>query len=356
MSLFSTPARIAAHHLREAALYPRIIGAPKERKVLILQSMGREMSGLLRGYEMADKLNERGWHCLVPPKQLSLGQRRRVLRWFGPDIVLLLKSRDPRNSRALLEGYPYLYDVDDADFLDPALTARMADDVAGAKGVMAGSRYVADWCRQHNPNTRVVWTGAKPMARSWTDHSNRGRLLTWAQSNPVRYPKEFDFVVTVMEQLAQRQRDLTLRLYGGDGTGDGGRSDRLRACGVTIQWMPYMDYDAFVRSLDDVAIGFSPICVQSEFSRGKSFGKIIAYLDARVPVITSNEVDHSALFTPGTAVVSNDPDIWVAEAEALLSSADKRRAMSDAAYDLYLANLSLDAAANKVEAFISEIL
>lgn len=348
--------RSAMHRLREAALYARMPFAPRGGKILILQSTGRTMSGLLRGYEIAGRLRDRGWNCVVLPKQLELSQRKRFLRRFDPDLVLLLKSRDARNSHELLKDYPYLYDLDDADFLNPEIAERMIADIRNARGVMAGSRYVADWCRQHNPNTRVVWTGTRPSVTDWTDHSRRGRIVTWAQSDPVRYPAEFDFVVSIMEQLAARESDVTLRLYGGDGTGDGGRSERLRGAGLTVQWMPFMGYGDFIRSLDEVAVGLSPVRVQSDFSRGKSFGKILAYLDARVPVIASDEVDHSVFFTPESGVISNDPEIWLTSLQMLLKSPDKRNAMAEAAHARFLRYLSLDVATDQVETFIRETL
>jgi glycosyltransferase involved in cell wall biosynthesis len=353
-----TPAvlRSVMHRLREAALYARMPFAPKGRKILVLQSTGRTMSGLLRGYEIADQLCDRGWNCLVLPKQLELAQRKRVLRRFDPDLVLLLKSRDPRNSHALLKDYPYLYDVDDADFLDPEITERMTADVAGAEGVTAGSRYVADWCRQHNPNTRVVWTGTRPSVTNWTDHSSREPIISWAQSDPTRYPREFDFVVEVIEQLAAQRDGVRLRLYGGDGTGDGGRTERLRAKGVTVDWMPFMSYEDFIASLDDIAVGLSPICVQSDFSRGKSFGKILAYLDARVPVVASDEGDHEVFFTPGTGVISNAPEVWVQAISGLLDSPEARNDMVRAAHTRFLEKLSLSVATDQVEALIRETL
>ncbi|MEY8842268.1 hypothetical protein AB9K41_24835, partial [Cribrihabitans sp. XS_ASV171] len=59
-----------------------------------------------------------------------------------------------------------------------------------------------------------------------------------------------------------------------------------------MELKPFMSYDEFLASLRDVAVGLSPVHPDSDFSKGKSFGKILAYLDAKVPVICSEAVDH----------------------------------------------------------------
>lgn len=347
--------RFLMHRARELALYSRSFKSGKGR-LLFVPSTGKQFAGLLRSYEIADELRKRGWNCLVLPKQLEPAQRRRVAQIYHPDLVILLKSRDDQNYPHFFAGTPYIYDLDDADFVDPNLVSRIREDVTEARAVMAGSRYVANWCQEHNPNTHVVWTGSRPMEANWPAHKDRRQILTWAQSNPINYPREFDFVVSVMETIAKERQGLTLRLYGGDASQDGGRSRYLERRGVSVQWMPFMDYDAFVRSLGDTVIGFSPISIESEFSRGKSFGKILAYLTARVPVITSDEVDHSAFFTRESGVVSNDPEVWVSEALSLLASDAKRTEMAKKAHDLFMSKLSLDVTTDKIERLVQDTL
>lgn len=349
-------ARYGAHRARELALYPALLRRSPKGCVLVFQPHGRFGGSLLRGYEVAHTLNQRGWRAVVVPLQLELAQRQRLLRVFKPDIALLLKSRDPRNSHALLADVPYVYDLDDADFHDPKLTARMEQDVSHAVGVIAGSRYVGAWCAQHNPNTTVIWTGARPQLDSAPDHARRGQVVAWAQSEPQNYLPEFDWVVQVMERLAETHQGLCLRLYGDAEAQDGGRSARLRAKGITVDWQPFLQYDAFLRSLCDVAVGFAPINVQSLFGRGKSFGKVLAYLDARVPIVASDKADHAALFEPGSGVVSNDPEVWVAETSVLLASAERRTEMARRAYDIYQRKLTLEAATDRVEAFLRKCL
>ncbi|MFV0335559.1 MAG: glycosyltransferase [Tropicimonas sp.] len=349
-------ARFGAHRLRELALYPAMARRKSGRTVLFLPCLGREMSGLLRGYDVADALNTRGWCAVVLPKQLEPVQRQRVLRRLNPDISVLMTSRNQTNSHELLQGRRYVYDIDDADFHDPVMAERMERDIVASTGVIAGSRYVARWCEQFQPNTRVVWTGAKPHPGTFPDHQERGPLVVWAQSQPERYTGEFDMVVAIMERVAARRSGVRLRLYGDGEARDGGRSARLRQAGVTVEWLPFLDYGAYVASLGQAAVGLSPICTETPFSRGKSFGKILAYLDARVPVVTSDAVDHALLFEPGSGVVSNDPDIWVESIERLLDSPQERDDMAARAHEIYRRRLSVDAATDRVEAFLLDCI
>ncbi|RYH12335.1 glycosyltransferase [Tropicimonas sp. IMCC6043] len=256
----------------------------------------------------------------------------------------------------MLRGHRYVYDLDDADFHDPKLTVRMERDVAEFVGVIAGSRYIARWCRQFQPNTRIVWTCARPIEVARPDHRDRAPTIVWAQSQPEGYPAEFEFVTGVMEALARRRKGVRLRLYGDGAPGESDHVARLEAAGVTVEWMPFMEYGAFVRSLCDMSVGLAPLRPQAAFSRGKSFGKILAYLDAGVPVIASDEVDNALLFESGSGVVSNDPEVWVAEIDRLLDAPEIRNEMSRKADRIYRQRLSVDVAVDLVEAFLLDCL
>jgi glycosyltransferase involved in cell wall biosynthesis len=96
--------------------------------------------------------------------------------------------------------------------------------------------------------------------------------------------------------------------------------------------------------------------VQAPYSRGKSFGKILSYLDAEVPVIASDEVDHSLFFDGGSGVVSNDAAVWTDAVVRLLSEPQARDAMAAQATRKMIGQLTLQAAVNKVEATLRKAL
>jgi hypothetical protein len=353
--------RAAADTVREIRLRRRIAAMPAGGgpKVAFLPSAGRFGSALLRSYAFAEALEARGWRTIVAPASFSQARRMRILKAFGPDLLALQASRLALNDPDLLPaGAPFVYDIDDADFLDPALADRMARTCAQARAVTAGSRYVASWCAAHCADVSVLWTGTQRTAGPRPLHCDRAPILTWAQAAPFRYPKEFAFVETIALALQARLEDgLTLRLYGWGGAADPALLARMKAAGVRIELIPTLGYEAFLTSLREAAVGLSPIIAEdSPFSRGKSFGKILGYLDAKKPVIASDHADHSAFFTEETGVISNDPDVWIAAAEALLRDPERRQRMADAAEAALERSLTIDAATDGMETVLRRAL
>jgi hypothetical protein len=350
---FRAVGRRIFNHLREARLYPALFRSGP--RIAVLPWSTREASSLLRGYNIAEALNSRGWNAIVLPKQITLSQRRRVLRLFHPQVALLLKSRHPDNTGDLLTGIPYLYDLDDADFHSDRIRDRMERDVAQAAGVIAGSHYIAAWCRQHNPATSVIWTGTPDRLSPAPPQAGRPPVVTWAQSAPFRYLRELAFVTDVLHDLGRT--DFIFRLYGcTPEDSDHPHIQKLRARGITVQMQPLMPYDAFLDSLEDVAVGLCPLIPESPFSRGKSFGKVLAYIRAGVPVIASDQADHSRFFTDSSGIVSDDPDTWRRGISELLDDPERRGAMATEAYGRFVRDLTTEAAATRVEALARQIL
>jgi hypothetical protein len=345
------------HLIRELALYKKLFSlSPENRTIMFLPSDGKQMSALLRAYNIAEGLAARGWNCIVIPKQLEQTQRRRLYRAFKPDLLFLQTSRHPLNDPLLLDGIPYVYDLDDADFHNSLISKRIESTVSGALGVIAGSRYIAEWCKNYSDNVSIIWTGAPITKWDRPKHNNRAPIVTWAQSRPAHYTREFAWVTRVMKEVAAARTGVRLRLYGWH---DGDTSPHLKELeehGVEVELYRPLSYSKFVHSLGEVSVGLSPICIDTEFNRGKSFGKILAYLDAKVPVLASDEADHSLFFDNSTGIVSNDERIWVEEILSLLSDHKRRNEMSENAFIKFSDLLSLEAAARKVDMFIRKLL
>lgn len=331
-------------------------------RVLFFPSGRREGASLLRAYNMADALTRTGWHAAAVPADLKLPARRRVIRHFAPDILVFQQCRHALNDTALRYGDPVVLDTDDADFFltIPGLVERLQRTSQAAVGVMAGSQFIQEWHAQHNANAAVIWTGTPITAGPRPDHHARQSdgppILAWAQAAPLSYVNELDFVRGLVADLRAQGAAFRLRFYG---IATEEERDRLRTMFPDLpdlQMLPPMGYDAFLQSLHQVAVGLSPIITQNEFSRGKSFGKILGYLDAKVPVIASDEADHARFFTETTGVVTNDRDEWLRQILALLGDPDRRNRMADAAFEAFQRDLSIEAAARKTDAFLRDLL
>lgn len=345
--------------IREIPVWRQLLQARSRKgckRIAFLPSAGREMASLLRVYEIAEALPADEWAPLVVPWTLKLAQRQRLLRNFAPDAVIVQKSRHELNLPEYYDAWPVIYDIDDADFFLPHLTNRVTQAVATADTVIAGSGFVAEWCRKLNPDTEIVWTGTPVTAGTRTPQSRRGPIVAWAQSTPLSYVRETQWILRVMREVAAKHPEVVLRLYGRAPDQGMNLLQDFRDNGITVEWLPYMDYKAFLASLDDVAVGLSPVCVDNQFSQGKSFGKILAYLDMKIPVVTSDEVDHSLFFSGKTGIVSNDPDVWVTETIRLLEDPELRQRMVDKAYAAFLDELSIEAAARKYARIFTRVI
>ncbi len=341
---------------REAALYPSMVRIGTGPRLAILPSESREGASLLRGYNMATALRHHGWQTLVLPAQLALPQRTRVLERFRPDLVLVQQARHPFNRAAHLGRWPLVLDIDDADFLDPALEPELTALLALARGAVCGSRFIRDWAAQHTRATRIVWTGTPISPGPWPDHAARRPLVTWAQLGPEGYRDELAIVAEVMADVGRRRGGVDLRLYSLSGPRDLPELVQMQDAGVRIEFLPRLGYDAYLASLREAAVGLSAIASGTGFGRGKSFGKILGYLDAKVPIVCSDAADHALFFREGTGIVSNAPDVWVDAVCALLDDPARRTAMSEAAHADFRTRLSVDAAAARLHDFLSELL
>lgn len=323
---------------------------------VFLPAYGRTGAALLRVHNVARALRPLGWRTLVMPVALTLPQRRRILAQTRPDVLVMQGARHALNRPDFYPEFPIVYDMDDADFH----LAHLADPVAAAMGrvsvVTAGSAYIANWCRGQGADARVIWTGMPVSRRSRPPQTGRPPVVAWAQTRPMTYRREAAFVLEVMSRLAARCPEVRLRLYDRQPGDDPGFADRFRAAGIRTEWRPAMPLGDYLASFDDVALGLAPLCPETPFSRGKSFGKVLGYCDRHVPVIASDAGEHGRLFAPDSGIVSSDPAVWVESALGLLSAAERRQAMAEAAFSLFRSRLSSDAVAQRVSRVLDGVL
>ncbi len=323
---------------------------------MFFPSSTREGASLLRAYLISEQLAEHGWNPVVVPAQLELSQRERVVRLFDPDLIFFQQCRHQYNDAAHAFGRKFVLDIDDADFLDARLKDKLTRTCAAASGVIGGSRFVRDWCAEHNPNTTIIWTGTPETSGARPDHAERPPIIAWAQSSPIGYHKELEFVRDFCTRMRAASNVFTLRLYGVSIDSEREYLRRFFGPEQSLELLPLLSYDRFVRSLHEVSIGLSPIVYAFEFSRGKSFGKILGYLDAKVPIIASDHADHGLFFSEHSGVISNDPDLWVEAATFLLNDAGARNAMAEKAFEQFRAQLTTPVAAREVSDFLRPLV
>lgn len=324
---------------------------------VFLPAYGPKGAALLRMYNVAAALRLHGWRTLVLPSTLTLAQRHRFLGRLKADVLVMQGVRHALNRPWLYPDHKVVFDMDDADFHLPHLAKAVRQAMPGVATVIAGSSYVADWCRAAGaPGADVVWTGNQITKRARQAQIARPPVIAWAQSRPMNYTREADVVRKVTAAIAARHPGATLRLFDFEPGDDPGFARTFHAAGLNVEWRRSCRYRDYLASFDDVALGFAPLCPETPFSRGKSFGKVLAYLDAHVPVIASDAGEHAAFFTQRTGVISNDPDVWVDEACRLLKDAAAREVCAQSAFEDYCARLSLAAVSVRVARILNTVI
>jgi hypothetical protein len=329
VSPFLSPVKqLVKRVLAEADVIVQRLRSPRTgpRVVIFPTNQPWEASSNLRAWLVAPQLRALGWRVVIAPQPLTLSQRRRLVRREKPDVILLQQTRHLLNQPRFYEPVPCVLDADDADFLDPRHQERIAECARTAAIVVGGSRFVAQGLGQYNRNTRVIWTGTpRELSPPGPPPADRGPIVAWAHATPLTYPSEARFVQSVMIEVF-RQRPCTFWLFG---TNEAEAQDwfaPLRAHGGTCVAVPPMSYEDYLHKVSEAAIGLQPIAPDNPFSRGKSFGKLLAYLSGRVAVVASNAVDHPLFFRHGEngMLPGESVEAWAQAIVSLLDDPQRR--------------------------------
>ncbi len=316
----------------------------------------------LRAWTLAAALRNLGWRVLLLAPEASLAERRLALRLWRPDVLLLQQSRHPLNRPRFYPGVTCVFDQDDADYLDERVRREIIGCCEGSALVIAGSREVAAMLAPHSKRVEVVWTSTP--APSANVHvpppSARGPIVAWAHGDPFGYPAELAQLQRVMVQVGAALPDVQFWMFGcqPDDPRVAQAFEPLVAAGVACKPWPYMNYARYLEAVSGAAVGLMPVCVEeSPYSRGKSFGKVLAYLVGRVPVVASNNVEHPLFFESGRNGFLFDDDAQCAQAIIrLLQDQALRNRVADEALRDFHAHLSTDAVAQKVSAMLMPLI
>jgi hypothetical protein len=313
----------------------------------------------LRGWSLAPQLRKLGFRVIVIPSQLQLKQRQRLVARECPDFILLQKCRDPLNDPAFFPQTPCILDMDDADFLNPSETERIIRITGLCIAAVGGSAFVEAWLAQYCPITRVIWTGS-PLARlsNQVRIEAKSRTLVYAVSDILGFPRETTFVRDIAVACG-RGSGIRLHLIG--------RGDRdaileffapVIQAGIPVELTGWLPYRNLIERIREGVIGLAPLDTEGSMaSKGKSFGKVLAYLAAGVPVLCSDAAEYPLFFRSGVNgyVLPNDHAIWRQTILGLLDdSALQEKIVKEANRDFH-DRLSATSMARQWSMLLSEI-
>lgn len=348
-------------HARELLLLLAALRRRRDRPtLLVMPSQSRDDGASnLRGYLIAEEFRRLGWNAYATHKNLRLAQRLRALRLLRPSVILMQMVRHPLNRPGHYPGVPVAFDIDDADYVDGRQRENLIDAIERSTVVIAGSRAIAEFCRNHNENVHVVWTGTPLSPRLARAQADRPPIVAWTALYPSHCPAEADFLLEVLGALIKQTTNFRFLLYCDDGSADyDSFVDRYRGLGVEVITRPFIrDYSEFLASLEDVAVGLAPLVDLQGFSGGKSFGKVLAYMDRRIPVVTHPVVDHPLFFKDGiNGYMVESSEAWAETIARLLADPRERQRTADCAYADLKQRLSTREAAKRIEAVLRTVI
>lgn len=239
---------------------------------------------------------------------------------------------------------PLVYDIDDAYFLP---TGRGLDRLRGpewlprlmrrAHTIMAGSDFIADFCRRHNESVRIVHTAIDTDRFSPRPPSVRPRpVVGWIGTHST-----FEFVerlFPVFQELA-KDHDFVLRLVG---AGHGTKIPNVEV--ESIPWTLEHEVDYF-RDLD---IGLYPL-FESVPAQAKFGFKLHQYMSVGVPAVVSNIGANPRLVRHGeTAFLASTAEEWKQSLSELIRSPELRHRVGSAARASLSESLSLRATSREL--------
>jgi len=342
------------------ALCLRVISKGQKRVMIYVSDRTTGSAADLRATSLVRPLEALGWEAMVARPNLDQKWRQRLNRCFQPHAILMQKARHPLNRPHLYPGIPCVVDVDDADMHDPkgALTEQKV--YADAAEVICGSRYIASQVRPFNPKVTTVWTCTYiQQAQVPVSQTIRAQVVCWAASDPAGYPLELAFVQQVVLSLHARAPGFEFWIYGFKGGNPLMQSfvATLQSAGVTVRTWGSMPYRDFVESLTAVAVGLNPVCEDNLFSRGKSFGKLLAYMAADVAIVGTGTLDYPLFFDHGHSalMLENDPQEWGAQVANLLAAPARRAAIASEARQQFENRLSTQVAAERLAQVLDRV-
>jgi hypothetical protein len=302
----------------------RLQGRGLKRVLILVGEVAPGSAADLRAISYVAHLPANGWHGFVAHPALTLVWRKVLVAIYRPHALYMQKTRHPLNRPQLFPHLRTLIDVDDADMVDPARTALEIDCYRRATGLIAGNGHLANVFKQLNANVDLIWTSTylKPTQRTAKRAPSRRRIIAWGAGDPTGYPQEAELVLAVALALSQAY-DIELWIFGARPASPGFKAlvDTYGEHQKMIRFIPHMPYADFVKELACVDVGLNPVCLENDYNTGKSFGKLLAYMLAGVPVVTTNCLDYPIFFKhlQSAALVGNTMDEWVHAISQLIS-------------------------------------
>jgi glycosyltransferase involved in cell wall biosynthesis len=309
----------ARRPLRVLALskYDRLAASARQRFVLYQPALARrgielELSPLFDDAYLRERFGsgaQRAEHvgrAIARRLRAMLEVRRHDLAIVHYELIPFLPAPV---ERALLAGVPYVHDFDDAIFHTydehrrPAVRRALGDKIgrviAGARAVLAGSRYLADYAARYNREVHLVPTVVDLDRYRVLDAPRTGGPFTvsWIGS-----PSTSEYLAELVEPLSRLAAEGPVRLVA-----VGARPFDIP--GVQVEVRPWRE-DREVEDILEGDVGVMPL-PDIPWARGKCAFKLIQYMGCGLPVVASPVGANHEVVGPETGFLAAGPDAWL---------------------------------------------
>ena len=273
------------------------------------------------------ELKNRGWRIIhVPGDEAGFRLRALVGAWSA-DVLFVQRRfiREPVWTLLRLLCPRVVFDFDDAIFLKSSgkatkgRTRRFRRMVRGSRLVLVGNEYLAAEARRFNPQVRAfptsIETGRYP--------ENHGPApgapeLVWIGSRSTS--KYLRAMPEIFQALHEELPAVRLKVIA-----DFAWEDALLPC-VNVGWSA----DTEITELQSARIGIAPM-PDDPWTRGKCALKVLQYMAAGLPVVSSDCGANAEVVEPGvTGLLAGSPAEWVQAVRQLLGDEELRRRMGEA--------------------------
>jgi len=299
-----------------------------EGKILFLSKGANASSTRYRAYDFFPLFKEAGWQPTHLKIQNSLSGRIQLLQAAQKvDTVVIVRSTFSFLFARLLRYFSrqLVFTFDDAIFTKSSgerskgRERRFAATLPFCDQIWAGNNYLADQACQFNPHVTIIPTALDMERYSiQANKSNTHLDLVWIGSQSTK--KHLVTVIPALEAATALIPTLRLKIIA-DFTLE---SNQLEI--IPIQWSP----ESEVQELASAHIGIAPL-PDNTFTRGKCGLKILQYMAAGLPVISSpTGVNKDIVANGSSGLLAANKQEWVESIQRLAQDINLRSSMGAA--------------------------
>ena len=223
----------------------------------------------------------------------------------------------------------YIYDYDDAIFHNYdqhlsrlvrwLLREKIAKVIAGAKGVIAGNKYLANYALKVNSNVYIIPTviDLNRFHRQRVHRPDKTFTIGWIGS-----PTTTKYVEMVAEALSEvcSTGDCKVILIG---------AGKVSLPGINVESRVWSEDDE-VKDMQDFDVGIMPL-TDGPWERGKCGFKLIQYMACSLPVVASPVGVNSEIVESGkNGFLAKSKADWIHALNTLRNDKELRQRMGDA--------------------------